>query len=50
MPSGFESLSIALALTYVGIFGYVLYLHVVQRRLQREVAIVQEALRAGGKK
>ena len=49
MPSGLESVSIALALTYVGIFGYLLYLQIVQRRVQREMAVVQEALRAARK-
>ena len=42
--SGFESVSIALALTYVGIFAYLVYLHVVQRRVRKEMELLKEAL------
>ncbi len=46
MVVGFEALAVAIGLSFAGIFAYLLYLHMLQRRMKREVDTLTEVMDA----
>jgi CcmD family protein len=49
MTSGLEAVALAIGLSFVGIFAYLLYLHVLQRKIRSEIESLEEALGAVGR-
>lgn len=49
MPDSFTALYVAYSIVWLGVFGYLLYMHVRQRKVESDIKLLREELSRHGK-